>query len=358
MNKRSIQNLRTTDGNDIRAWDYGSDTTGNIRPPPKYSDYPKEIEEKVGKYEVKRPFVAEVQNAQLIGPKALTISTDGLFILENSLRSNHLFIRSLVETLHYGMVPTRRSASRSMDVAVSLVGPWSGEFFHWFADWLPKLEGALKYTRQTGLKPTLILPPEPPSWMTASVKAIGYEAEDWIEWSGGRLNVSRLIVPSLRRGSAFGSSGIIHSPDGFQWVRDRVLENMDINVGWTPNKIYISRADAQEREVLNEGDLVNVLEEKGFKRLVLSNYSYSEQVAIFANANCVVAPHGAGLVNIMYGDDLSVVELFGSRVNSCYFVLARAFEHEYACSVASSRGEDLMVQADQVTVLLDRINCN
>jgi hypothetical protein len=36
-------------------------------------------------------------------------------------------------------------------------------------------------------------------------------------------------------------------------------------------------------------------------------------VRLFARAECVVAPHGAGLSNLVFGERVSVIELFGAR---------------------------------------------
>lgn len=350
----AIRELHSVDEPGASLHEYSTQRSGTISPPAGDGPYPPEIDEKIGSYTIEQPTVAEFRDAQLVGPDALTVARDGAFVLENALRSNYHFVRALARAVASGVVPCRRSATDTVDVAVSLVGPWSDEYFHWFADWLPRLEGVVEYTRRTGLDPTLLVPPDPPAWMTDSLEAVGFGSDAWTEWGGGRVAVSRLVVPSLRWGTVDGSTGYINAPDGYRWVRERVVEHVETDGVDTPERVYISRSDAAERRVLNEGELVAALRREGYERLVLSELSFAEQVATFAGATHVVAPHGAGLVNTMYGESLDVVELFGEYVNPCYFVLSETLEYDYRPVTCRRDGEDLVVDVQAVLDVLNR----
>lgn len=76
-------------------------------------------------------------------------------------------------------------------------------------------------------------------------------------------------------------------------------------------KIYISRSQAVWRKVLNEEDVQDFLEKKGFVSLTLENMTIQKQAIYLANAKVIVAPHGAGLVNLVFCQrGTKVIEIF------------------------------------------------
>jgi len=71
--------------------------------------------------------------------------------------------------------------------------------------------------------------------------------------------------------------------------------NKEIN-----KKIYITREDSNYRKIINEGDVVTLLREKGYKVINPQLYEIDEQIEIFANAEKIIAPHGSNLANIIF----------------------------------------------------------
>jgi hypothetical protein len=77
------------------------------------------------------------------------------------------------------------------------------------------------------------------------------------------------------------------------------------------NRIYISRTNASRRRILNEKEVVDALTGAGFEVVCPTEYSFLQQVAIFANARTIVAAHGAGLTNITFcRPGTAVIEVF------------------------------------------------
>ena len=64
-------------------------------------------------------------------------------------------------------------------------------------------------------------------------------------------------------------------------------------------KVYIARR-GKGREFLNEHELVEFLESKGYVSIQLEELDWLEQVSLLRNAESVVAAHGAGLANIAF----------------------------------------------------------
>ncbi len=65
-------------------------------------------------------------------------------------------------------------------------------------------------------------------------------------------------------------------------------------------KIYVTREDSNYRKVINEGDVVTILREKGYRVINPQLYDIEEQIEIFSNAEKIIAPHGSNLANIIF----------------------------------------------------------
>ena len=89
-------------------------------------------------------------------------------------------------------------------------------------------------------------------------------------------------------------------------------------------KIYISRRKSKKRKMPNEEILENELRGLGFEILYFENIPLLEQVKIVHSAGIIVAPHGAGLANIVFAEkDTKVIEIFPNWLyNDCFARLA------------------------------------
>ena len=65
-------------------------------------------------------------------------------------------------------------------------------------------------------------------------------------------------------------------------------------------KIYVTREDSNYRKIINEGDVISLLREKGYKVINPQLYEIEEQIEIFSNAEKIIAPHGSNLANIIF----------------------------------------------------------
>lgn len=86
-----------------------------------------------------------------------------------------------------------------------------------------------------------------------------------------------------------------------------------------PKKIYVGRAAGLERSVTNDRELFDQLASRGFTQVDLERLSVAEQALLFNEAEVVVAPHGAGLANLVFGSRLKLVELMHPHLVRSYF---------------------------------------
>jgi capsular polysaccharide biosynthesis protein len=76
-------------------------------------------------------------------------------------------------------------------------------------------------------------------------------------------------------------------------------------------RLYISRRDAGSRKFVNEDEIVSLLQAKGFQSVELSDYGFSQKIALFAHADIIVGLTGAGMTNMMFcHSGAQVIEMF------------------------------------------------
>lgn len=91
-------------------------------------------------------------------------------------------------------------------------------------------------------------------------------------------------------------------------------------------RIYVTRRLAARRHVLNEGEIESILNSFGVEIIETEKLDFAGQARVFAEAEWVIAPHGAGLSNLVFSEPgTRVLELFSNDyVNPCYWALAGA----------------------------------
>lgn len=305
-----------------------------------------EISDATGTYQFDPPFVCELPEVTLRGPLALATLSRGRLLPEKDADRPHLLPRGIGYAVAE-RVTTACTPKTEYDLATPLLGPMAKTFFHWFADYLVRIECVKAFAEEFGEFPTLLIPQNPPPWISESLELTGYPEKAIEEWPGGTATVDRLVLPSSRRRHCPWrcSTGFTHyDPAAFEWLREQLGEAAEpIDREW-PSTIVISREDAITRRLVNEAAVVEALDGYDPSRIVLSELSISEQVDLFRSADLVVAPHGAGLLNTTYADSLSVVELYGSSLyNALFYSLAEGQGFQYACIKCDEVNGDLVV---------------
>ena len=102
-------------------------------------------------------------------------------------------------------------------------------------------------------------------------------------------------------------------------------------------KIFISRAKAIKRRILNENDLLPILKKYSFEVLYFEELNLNQQILISSQAAVLVSLHGAGLTNILFlcpGSKVFEIRNGRDTNNNCYFSLANAMEVDYYYQIA------------------------
>jgi len=130
-------------------------------------------------------------------------------------------------------------------------------------------------------------------------------------------------------------------------------------------RLYISRAartwrhETKGRRIKNEESVVRLLEKYGFEPVIFEQLPLEAQISAMHDAVAVVSPHGAGLTNLLFCDDVDVVELHPCRTMlPHYYFLSKARGHRYwfLCSNEQDRNDNFDVDLSALQEILSGIS--
>jgi glycosyl transferase family 61 len=130
------------------------------------------------------------------------------------------------------------------------------------------------------------------------------------------VRAERLLAPSL---PDFEAS----APWTVDFVRSRMMPRELERV--PGRRIYLTRGQRRNNRIVrNEPEVVEMLAERGFEVVDTATLTVAEEIRTFAEAEWIVAPHGAALTNILFSSPgASVIELFApDYVTPSYWKLA------------------------------------
>jgi hypothetical protein len=113
--------------------------------------------------------------------------------------------------------------------------------------------------------------------------------------------------------------------------RKRILSKMDCQLDI--NVLYISRSKAKKRRMLNENKLLEeIIINKKNKAINLELYSFEKQLEFINRSKIIIAPHGAGLSNIIAAsEETTILEILptSERPMDFYKCLSESIKINY-----------------------------
>jgi capsular polysaccharide biosynthesis protein len=218
----------------------------------------------------------------------------------------------------------------------SIVSLWCENYFHWLLDALPRI-GLLEDAGEA-VHPLVV--PEPlRRFQLESLEALGYPVDRLTPYAGGQLEPDVLLWPSP-------AAHIGHpTRPAVEWLRRRLTRSARAG----RRRLYVSRKGQATRAVVNEDELAAALAPYGFERVLPDELSFAAQVALFAEAELIVGPHGAGLANMVFARGASICEvLHPDRRNACFYRLSCAAGHDYRYVLAEACGAQMHVPVADV----------
>lgn len=196
-------------------------------------------------------------------------------------------------------------------------------YYHWMFDIIPRIE----LIKRSGINPReidwFVINSLSKPYQQETLKILGIPTAKIIESDRhNHIQASELIVPSFPGYLDWVPEGTI------KFLRQTFLTKINLTQKSTGKKIYISRARAKNRHLVNELEISNLLHSQGFQTIFLEEMSVLEQVATFANAETIIAPHGSGLTNLVFcSPDTKVIELFSPNyVRTDYWMISQQLQ--------------------------------
>ncbi|WP_282171261.1 glycosyltransferase family 61 protein [Cytobacillus firmus] len=237
------------------------------------------------RYKIRDPYVAIIENGRIWGEKSFVITPNN-----KVLRDVMLPIRDIPSNEQLPPI------SHYYPETVATVGWWPEEdnVCLWFLEMLPRIY----LLEKSGIPiDKYVFGKLRHSYHHESLQKIGIPATKIIQVDNKKSHIKakKLVITSIPRKLA----GV---PPKWtcEFVRNNILKRSDKKVLKEYERIYISREDKNTRTVINQGEVMNILDKYGFKKIVLAPLSLEKKINIFNSAKYIVAPHGAGLVHIAF----------------------------------------------------------
>ncbi|NJM23985.1 MAG: glycosyltransferase family 61 protein, partial [Richelia sp. SM1_7_0] len=219
-------------------------------------------------------------------------------------------------------LPPAQKVAGSVAVLSSVVGTG---YYHWFFDILPRLQLLEKAGIALESIDKFIVNRYVSKFQQETFNALGIPRSKILEthWYP-HIQAEQLLVPALPGETS-------HMP---KWACDFLRDNFSSGIvkpDTQPLRLYLNRSQVVYRQVENETAIIEFLSGFGFCNVTLDALSVKEQAELMAMAEVVIAPHGAGLTNIVFCQPgTKIIEFLSPKaVNFMYWSLSNQMELDY-----------------------------
>ncbi|GIL00954.1 MAG: hypothetical protein BroJett030_08530 [Alphaproteobacteria bacterium] len=166
---------------------------------------------------------------------------------------------------------------------------WSGNYYHWLCEALPRLE-VLAGRAGCG---RLLMP--------RRIHDLSFVRQALAAWPGLEpvafsedLRVDRLVVAGHVAPGGHQHAGLT------ALVACRLKRHFGVDTVSGRRRLHTSRRAAARRRLANEAELAPALARHGFETVVFEEMDLAAQIELSAGAAAMVGVHGAGLANMMF----------------------------------------------------------
>jgi capsular polysaccharide biosynthesis protein len=212
---------------------------------------------------------------------------------------------------------------------------WSTNYFHWLTDALSRLF----VIRDRVNKSPLLLPGpyESSDHVRGTLNAFGVTNIDFIR-TNEVVECRNLLMPTHTAPSGHYNDDVIRG------VRSVLLKAYDKREsGRVGERIYLSRARAAKRHIVNEDDVRNILSNYGFRTIYPEELSFDEAVSVFSRTHYLASNHGAGLANMLFmpeGGRVLELRYEGDAIRNWFFILSSALNLNYFYQTCEPQNHD------------------
>jgi capsular polysaccharide biosynthesis protein len=279
-------------------------------------------------YRQKEQYVVHLPDVQVLGNSGALV-LNGKVVVESVGEVSRLAKSDAFKEVSLMLPKSKRGLYTSV-----LHLPWADHNnYHWFFDCLPRLYLVLEHI-QGPIK--VIMRRDMASYQLDTLQFVLQEypqAEVVYIGKHEKWKVEEFVLPSFVTNA---QSGFL-PPQIADWLRRKVWQGYGVQQSSRKRRLYISRAKAKTRRVLNDQDLLPLLDRYGFEVVRAEELSYQQQVQLFYEAEAVIAPHGAGLTNLLFSEQCQVLEFHPANlIKTHYLLLCKALDFRYSAVVGAT----------------------
>ena len=259
------------------------------------------------------------------------------------------------------------SPVEKIDGRVALLSTLAGHvYYHWMFDLLPRLDLLRRSEIDLQEIDWFVVNSLDKPYQKETLSLLDIPSSKIIESDRhSHIQATELIVPSFPGYLDWVEPGTI------EFLRQTFLPQVSLAKTSSAQKIYVSRAKAKSRQLVNEAEVARLLASYGFKTIFLEEMSVLEQIAIFANAETIVTPHGSGLTNLVFcSPDTKVIEIFSPNyIRTDYWMISQYLQLQHYYTVGqsfdcqslrnlmyqNSLTEDILVKIDSLELILEHL---
>lgn len=257
-------------------------------------------------------------------PRGRVYSTNGIVLANDCLIKELLWRWSFLRTSYLDLNDLPKPEYIGKRVAV-IAQEGSSNYYHWMVEVLPKLA----MLEQSNISYDQLYVSTQLPFMRQTLSLFGVNQEKIVEAGPStHIEAQELIIPSAPALSCYTPRWIV------EYLRNKLIPQADhiFSKQLFSKKVFVSRKKASYRRILNEDEVFVMLEPLGFVRYNLEDLTVLEQVHLFHQAEVIVAPHGAGLVNLVFAQpNALIVELFQEHEDDSFWYLSQIVGLNHHC---------------------------
>ncbi|PSF39492.1 capsular biosynthesis protein [Aphanothece hegewaldii CCALA 016] len=209
---------------------------------------------------------------------------------------------------------------------VALTGLSGHMYYHWMMDILPRLNILQRSNWADEPVDWYLINTIEQDFQRETLTKLGIKSEQLLSSDQyPYIQATKLIIPSF--------PGHPHwaTPESINFLRNHFFNSSNTTSLTSPKRLYISRSNANHRQIINEIEVKQLLESMGFLTVFPEQYSLAEQVNMFQNAEIIVAPHGGGLTNLIFcRPGTKIIEFFSPNyIRTDYWVISVELELQH-----------------------------
>ncbi len=256
-----------------------------------------------------KPYVVDIKDARIFSNSSIILTAEGTALSDMGA---HPDFGPYISFAYEKIVLTQEAdkvllnfgefQTREIEAGILLSGLASSFFGHWFPDFLPKLKFLQQHPDFINL-PIIVDVGMPQSHFEhlrrfANNPLILLQANE-------SLLCKRLLVassPTFFPVEMLPNSIPVQelpglSPRAMCFLRGNEFDNT-MNPG--NRRIFLARKNMKWRRVLNEEEIAIDLLKIGFETVYIEEMTMREQIKLFQSAQCIVAPNGSALLNLIF----------------------------------------------------------